>query len=229
MPDSETPIADHPPRSASSSSVWLTPENDPARAEEAETIRTGELTGTRWYVGCNKSGKTSLAKDHLKLLIRRNGWPALILDSQGVDQLADVRHARTMREALEWVWGAGQHAAYVPKNQEEVDALARACLDPGEVNLFVDEAHLWLRARKGADGPLVALIRGHRHAKANLLLTTQHYTADVPQEARSCAPRLHVFRCTGQAVLDELKKLGVDPERAKSLEQNRFVTVYDGF
>lgn len=152
-----------------------------------------------------------------------------MIDSTGVDQLADVRHARSVREAIEWVWGSGENAAYLPSSFEEVDQLARACLDPGEVNVLVDEAHTWLTARRGVDGPLLKLMRAHRHAKVNILLTTQHLTGDIPQEALSCAPRLFVFRCSAPAVLERLKREGIDPERVQALPQFEYVEHYSGF
>jgi hypothetical protein len=186
-------------------------------------------TGVRWYVGIPDSGKTTLAKRHLAELVEENGNPALILDSSSVDQLADVRHARSIRECIEWVWGAGHHAAYLPNDAEEVDRLARACIDPGNVNLLIDEAHHWLTSRRGTDGPLLKLMRAHRHARANVLCTTQHLTGDIPHAAISCAPRLYVFRCVDEAVLDCLKKQGLDPEQAKGLAQFQHVEHYQGF
>jgi hypothetical protein len=152
-----------------------------------------------------------------------------VIDSTGVDQLAGVRHARNVREAIEWVWGGGENAAYLPTSIEEVDQLARACLDPGEVNLLIDEAHSWLTARRGTDGPLLKLMRAHRHSRARIFLTTQHLTGDIPQEALSCAPRLFVFRCSAPAVLERLRREGIDEERVSNLPQFEFVEHYAGF
>jgi hypothetical protein len=187
------------------------------------------VTGVSWYVGIPGSGKTTLAKQHLARLVVETGWPALVLDSTGVDQLKDVRHARSIREVIEWVWGAGEHAAYLPNDAQEVDRLVAACLDPGRVNLLVDEAHTWLSARRGLAGPLLRLMRAHRHAHANVLLTTQHLSGDIPQEALSCAPRLYVFRCTAPAVLDRLRAEGLDPAQVQVLDRWKFMEHYSGF
>lgn len=159
----------------------------------------------------------------------RNGWPALLIDSIGEEQVRDVPHARSVREAIEWVWGAGEKAAYVPKDVEEVNALVRACLEPGRVNLWVDEAHTWLSARRGVDGPLLRLMRTHRHARANVFLTAQHLTGDVPQEALSCAPELYVFRCTAPAVLERLEREGLDPQAVRALPAREWIRHYAGF
>lgn len=188
-----------------------------------------------WYLGIPEAGKTWLALEHLKQAIRTNGWPALVIDTQGEEHFRHIPHARNVREAIEWVWGAGRNAAIGPHLEaEEVEALAQACLDPGHVNVLVDEAATWLaqgrgQSRDGKEGPLLRLIRTRRHAKCCLLLTTQHLTGDVPTAAISCAPRLYVFRCTELNVLDRLKREGVDPEAAKVLPAREYIEHYAGF
>lgn len=134
-----------------------------------------------------------------------------------------------MREALEWVFGAGHHCAYLPKSAEEVDAIASACLDPGEVNLLIDEAHYWLTTRRGGEGPLLQLMRAHRHARVNVLCTTQHFTGDIPHAAHSCAPTLYVFRSVDDDVLVALKRKGFDPEIVRNLAQFQHVDYCQGF
>jgi hypothetical protein len=146
-----------------------------------------------------------------------------------VDQLREIPHARDVEQTLDWVFGAGMHTAYFPRTREEVDAIVRACIEPGRVNLLVDEAHTWLTSRKGVEGPLLKLMRAHRHARANVLLTSQHFTADIPQEARSCAPRIYVFRCTGPRVLEVLAQEGVPSDVVSALPQLSFLEHYTGF
>lgn len=187
-----------------------------------------KTTEVRWYVGIPFCGKTWLAKKHLGELVSATGWPALILDSIGEQTLQAWPHARSMREAIEWVWGAGQHATYIPRSLDEVEALARACCDPGGVNLFIDESHSWLGACS-RESPLLTLMRTRRHARANILMTTQHYTGDIPHEARSCAPRTYVFRCTDTAVLDALRKEGLDISRIPNLPPREYIEHYRGF
>jgi len=165
----------------------------------------------------------------LREAIDRNGWPALLVDTIGEEQIRDVPHARNVREAIEWVWGAGEHAAFIPKSADDVNALVRACADPGRVNLWIDEAPTWLTAKRGTDGPLLHLMRTHRHARANLFLTAQHLTGDVPQAALSCAPELFVFRCTAPAVLARLEAEGLDPESVRALPSREFIRHYNGF
>lgn len=175
------------------------------------------------------SGKTYLSLEHLRDAIRSTGWPAILVDSIGDEHLDGMPHARSVREALEWTFGAGQNSAFRPDSVEEVDALVRACMEPGRVNLWVDEAPFWLSSRKGTGGPLVKLMRTHRHARANVFLTAQHLTGDVPQEALSCAPELYVFRCTAPAVLQRLEREGLDVERIRNLQPREFVRHYEGF
>jgi hypothetical protein len=185
-------------------------------------------TGVRWYVGIPGSGKTYLALAHLRELIESNGWPALVIDTAGVSNFASIPHARNVREALSWVWGAGNHAAIVPSDAMQVEQLVGACQGAGRVNLLVDEAAYWLSARSSGTG-LLRLMRAHRHARANVLLTTQHLTGDVPQEALSCAPRLYVFRCTAPAVLKRLTEEGIDADRVSKLPAREYVEHFAGF
>lgn len=180
-------------------------------------------------MGIPGSGKTYLALQHLREAMARNGWPALLIDSIGEEQVAHVPHARSVREAIEWVWGAGESAAYIPPGIEEVNALLRPCLEVGRVNVWIDEAHTWLTARRGTDGPLLRLMRTHRHARVNLFLTAQHLTGDVPQEALSCAPEIYCFRCTSPAVLERLGREGIDPDVVRALPSREFVRHYEGF
>lgn len=77
---------------------------------------------------------------------------------------------------------------------------------------------------------MLRLLRAYRHAPAHVLLTTQHLSGDVPQEALSCAPRLHVFRCTAPAVLDRLEReYAMDRHMLSQLPQGQFVTIQTGF
>lgn len=183
-----------------------------------------------WYVGIPGAGKTTLAAHHLAEKCRANGNPCLIVDSGGVAQLAAVQHAPSATAAMKLVWQKRQHAAFVPRDAAEVEAVAASVLEFGRVNVLIDEAAFWLSSRKGLDSNILRLLRAHRHARAHVLLTTQHLSADVPQAALSCAPTLWVFRCTSPAVLDRLEKaFGLDRALVSKLERGRFIRVETGF
>lgn len=183
-----------------------------------------------WYVGCPGSGKTTLAASHLARLTAATGRPALVIDSGAVDQLAHVPRAASVPAAIEAVWRERRHAAITPTDADQVEQLARAVLAGRNVNVLVDEAAFWLSSSRGRGSELLRLLRAWRHARASVLLTTQHLSGDVPQAALSCAPVLFVFRCTSPAVLDRLEReYGVDRRRVSSLGRGRFLRIESGF
>lgn len=190
------------------------------------------LTGTSWYIGCPDSGKTTLARFHAIEAARENGNPILVIDSEGVLQLRDFPRAHSVDQAVELIWGARQSVAYLPFDDDEVDRLLAACHKPGQVNVLIDEAHAWFDATRGGAlrRRILRLMRAHRHSKVRLLLTTQHLSGDIPQAALSCAPVLHVFRCTGPATLERLEReYGLDSMRVRNLPQLRYLRHYEGF
>jgi hypothetical protein len=188
------------------------------------------VTGVRWYLGIPRSGKTTLALAHLWELCARTRNPAVIIDTEGVQQLDQVEHVHTVRDVVRLAWGERRHVAFEPNGPKDLAAVLRAVRHPGRVNLLVDEAHVWLSARSHSSAPLFRLMRSHRHSQLNLLLTAQHFSGDVSQTALSCAPRLFLFRCTSQAVLDKVEsELRIDPRRIAALGQYRYLEHFQGF
>lgn len=188
-------------------------------------------TLVRWYVGIPDSGKTTLAIDHALGAQHGNRWPVLVLDAEGAGQMAQFERASTVAEALRLVWGdEPRNAVYAPPTVQEANAIGRAAFMVGHVNLILDGAHAWLGARMAVSGPLVRLMRAHRHAPANIFATTHHLTGDTPQTVLSLAPLLYVFRCTAEPVLDFLRRnYGIDPERVRGLEQAHYLRISPGF
>lgn len=183
-----------------------------------------------WYVGIPRAGKTRLAHAHAVQLARASGWPVLVIDSQGVGNFARWPHAPSVDAAVAEVWRHRRSVAFLPQGPDDVERLARAVLSAGHVVLLVDEAAYWLGSTRGKGGSMLRLLRAYRHAPAHVLLTTQHLSGDVPQEALSCAPRLHVFRCTAPAVLDRLEReYAMDRHMLSQLPQGQFVTIQTGF
>lgn len=152
-----------------------------------------------------------------------------MIDNTCDPEFRSLRHARSVREAIDWVWGASEHVAFTPTDPDEVEQLARACLDPGHVNLLIDELSYSVSSRRNVGSGLVQLMRLHRHANVNIFWTTQHLTGDVPQEVLSCAPRIAVFRCTAPAVLERLKQEGIDVAAVAALPAHRHLEHYSGF
>lgn len=187
-------------------------------------------TGCAWYVGIPGAGKTTLAVSHLARDAAANRWPAVVLDSSDVAQLAHVPHVANVDELAAAVWERGEHVALVPRDGAEVERVCDLVLRLRRVNLLVDEAAFWISSNKGRDSSLLRLMRAHRHAQARLYLTTQHLSADVPQAALSCAPELFVFRCTSPVVLERLEReFAIDPELVRELPRGSFIRHTTGF
>jgi hypothetical protein len=184
----------------------------------------------RWYVGIPGAGKTTLARRHACELAAAERKPIVFVDSAGVANFEDVQHARSLKDLVRLVWIDGQHAAWIPSSSEDVEQLVGQVAARGSVVLLVDEAAFWLSSSRGRGGGLLRLMRAHRHARVHLLLTTQHLSGDVPQEALSCAPDLYVFRCTSPAVLDRLEReYGVNRREVSCLTRGEFLHLSTSF
>lgn len=188
-----------------------------------------ETRALAWYFGVPGAGKTTLATHHAADLIRKTGWPLLCLNTIGAAQLRGIPMAPSALAAATRVFRRGEHAACIPRDQGEVDALISGAMERGRVVLFIDEAASWIDAHD-RHSPILQAMRGHRHFRVALLLTTQHMSGDCPQESLSCAPLLHVFRCTSDAVLERLKKShGIEPARVKALPRGQYFRIETGF
>jgi hypothetical protein len=184
----------------------------------------------RWYVGIPGAGKTTLARQHAAELSRAECKPILFLDSAGVSNFEDVPHARSVSELCQGIWHRGEHTAYMPRTAEEVEEIVECVSEGGETVFLIDEAAFWLSSSRGRGGGLLRLMRAHRHACVHLLLTTQHLSGDVPQEALSCAPDLYVFRCTSPVVLDRLEReYGVDRRQVSCQTRGAFLHLTTSF
>lgn len=183
-----------------------------------------------WFVGIPRAGKTRLAHAHAVELSEQCGWPVLVVDSQGVGNFEAWPRAASVEEVLLEVWGHRRNTAFIPHDAKDVERIVRAVLTAGRVVLLVDEAAYWLSSSRGRGGSLLRLLRAYRHAPCHVLLTTQHLSGDVPQEALSCAPTLYVFRCTAPAVLDRLEREYAAPrDLVAGLPQGQYLTIRTGF
>lgn len=181
--------------------------------------------GIAWYVGAPGTGKTTLALEHAGELSRATGWPVLVLDSTRARQFAGYPHAANVDAAIARLYGQARgHAVYSPEDVADVEALCRALRAGGRVVLLLDESAFWLSSQAGRGGELLRLMRGWRHADVRVLLTTQHLSGDVPQEAWACAPRVYVFRQASPAAWALLeKRFQLAPELVRELRVGEFV------
>jgi hypothetical protein len=184
----------------------------------------------RWYVGCPLAGKTLLASIHFQQKITERQVPGIVIDSEGADNFAEMRHARSVAELLDAAFTRGETLAFIPEDPSEVDEIAEACRFPGNVVLFVDEASHWLSRGRGVGKPMLRLLRTCRHRGTDVYLTTQHLSGDVPPEALACAPELFVFNTTSWPALERLEQqYKLDPAAVQALPQLCYVHVVSGF
>jgi len=156
--------------------------------------------------------------------------PVCVIDSAVVHNFTDVP-LHTVDEAIDALWKEPRGTCrIVPRSIEDVDRICRAIQAGKDCILLVDEAHFWLSAQSGVSSELTKLMRATQHARADLFLTTQHLTGDVPQTALSCTSHLYVFRCTAPRVLQTLEReFGFDRQAVANLPQHAFLEKVMGF
>ena len=183
-------------------------------------------SGVRWYVGAPGTGKTTRALADAAALVAETGYPLVVLDSAGAAQLETVPHVEQLEQLAERVWGKGLHTAWIGTDSEAVERLLAGVFAGGNCILLVDETAFWLTSRRGTSSWLLRLMRSHRHARVWLLLTTQHFSGDLPQEALACGPELLVSRVTSPTALDLLeRRYGCDPDMIRRLPVGKFLRV----
>ena len=138
-----------------------------------------------WYVGAPKFGKTHLALAHLRELVRESSWPALVVDSAGVEQFTGWHHAADALDAVRIVFGQRLHCAFHPRTPREVEAIAAACWAGRRVHLLIDESGNWIDANSSRRSKLVMLMRSARHR----FMSLQYHPESSPGPHDS----LHLF------------------------------------
>ncbi len=184
-------------------------------------------------------GKTTLALKHRDYLIAKRRVPSITLACvKGVKQFRSEFFEYQLRDVIDSVWKHGDHVYYAPKSLREVDELCAAIMDAQDVVLMVDEAHVYLNAKGECSDGLISIMRAHAHCGLHVLLTTQHFSGDIPQPARSCAPYVHVFQSSGKASRDLLVKgyqvpenvlLGMDVGEYVTIDPSNKLTLPDRF
>lgn len=182
-----------------------------------------------WYFGIPGAGKTTLATRHAAALVRRTNWPVLVVNTEGVRQLAGVEDSGSPARAVARCFTERRNAAFVPETVEDLNCALEAAAKHGRVILLIDEAAVWIDAHD-RHSPMLRLMRGHRHKRVALLLTTQHMSGDCPQEALSCAPVLYVFNCSSDAVHKRLwEKYQIPQQAVETLPRGRYIRIRTGF
>lgn len=193
-------------------------------------MRRRRAYGVRWVVGAPQSGKTTLARHLAAQLRKERNVPVVVLDSQQVHNFADLPE-RQLSDLAGTVWKEPRASVrVVPRDLADVERICGAIRRARDVVLLVDEAHYWLSAQSGSSAELVGLMRATQHARADLILTTQHLTGDVPQAALSCTTEIYAFRCTSPRVLKCLETdFGLDRRQVAQLPRFQCMRKVIGF
>ena len=200
--------------------------NGAASRRRSDVVR--ELEGVSWYVGCPHSGKTTAASVHARWFREKFGVPVVVVDSEETEDFRGLDHCAP-RELPELVWKAKQSVAVKPGSVADVDAVAEAVRAGKDVVLLVDEASLWLSNRRCSEA-LLRVLRTTQHCRVRVLLTTQHFSGDIPQAALACAPDLYLFRTTSPRALDVLSRhFSIDAEQARTLEKHHYLAQRTSF
>ena len=187
------------------------------------------------YVGCPRSGKSTLALSHAGEDVRRTGWPLLVVNWQGVATFSRVRSVDTLAGAVDSLWSLGSSCQWRPPSLDEFARLMDAVIEGGKVNVLIDEAR-WCLSAASISRPLSLLLRSTQHtgdvARAlplNVRLTTQAFR-DLHSDALACVEELIVFRCTAPRDLERLRgEYGMDSQAVRSLPRFEFIRQLAGF
>lgn len=188
-------------------------------------------SGVAWYVGAPQRGKTTLALKHAEQLSVSTGKPCLTLDLGGARQFVDEYHEISLGDIADGLWTSGEHLYYTPDDVGDIDSLCKMLAKGRDFILVVDEAVHALNAKGAKSAELLKIMRTHSHARAHILLTTQHFSGDIPSEARSVDPHLYIFTVSKQALptLELLEAYyGIERERVTSLPVGEFIEVAPG-
>lgn len=186
------------------------------------------MSGVYCYFGITLSGKTTLALEHLKADVARDGRPSLIIDAMPARNLRGYRHEPNRRAVFERLYRDGLHAVYTPKDDEDVDLLYAGVHAAGAeqrtpVHVLHDEAALCQTTQRIPEGMAQAL-RGWQHNDCTFRLVSQR-PADLHGVVFACFPEVYCFRLEREADLERVKKeLRLAPDVVERQSQGKFET-----
>lgn len=176
------------------------------------------------YYGDVRTGKTTAALAEAQAEAGAAGLPLLILDSLGsqtFDHLRDALEVKSARAACLRMWRTGKHTLWVPKDPEDVEAVAAVAFDMGHAGrpcvVLIDETSPWFSAWSRPKN-LTLLIRAHRHCRVSVFLTTQ-YLGDLSPAYLQCVEKHRVFRNTSPRALQRIRETfpEIDVEKVSRL------------
>ena len=159
-----------------------------------------------YYVGGTGTGKTTLMCEHGVGRAAERAVPVMLLDSEGVvgRDKVDAVTAPDVESALSLLYVEGRHVRFVPKDQEEVGALARGIRAGGDCVFLVDEVSYWARGGVIVED-LARLYRVHRHSRVDIYSTSQ-YPADIAPLIWNVKTEVYIFRNESMAAVERLSK-----------------------
>jgi len=187
-------------------------------------------SGVAVYVGVTGSGKSTLAVAHAREISARTGEPTIFLDMEhSLPDTWDAEYVTGAHDALDASYVARRHTVF-RGHPAEVGELLSHVRTVGDRCVVVDGSTHLLSAHSRPGAPLSELMRGHRHARAWLLLVTQHFSGDIPQAMLACTPHLYIFRTLQPATLRVFERdYGLNPDELRILPVGASVHHYMGF
>ena len=188
-------------------------------------MTVADRLGVYFYAGTTQTKKSTRALEDLWADRDANGFPCLIIDSQGVWNFRSYPHVQGVEAVCRSVWGGKPGVtAWTPSSVEEVDKVFAALRAGRRVNVLTDECRFWLTVRRLPDGISRAL-RVWAHSELVLRFTTQRI-GDIHADALACHKEIYVFRTVGRPDLERLEgSYGVEPKEAMALPDGEFLTV----
>lgn len=185
--------------------------------------------GLYWYLGCPRSGKTTLALHHIAAQKAETKFPYLVVDCRRAENFRHIPHASDLFDVAKKL-SARLDVYYTPSGESDCDKLMQlvGVYGPGGLHILFDEARTYMNAWHTPEG-VHEIERAWFHRRISFHATTQ-YVGDLAPDAFACDPTVYVFCCTGKRNLKRIEdEFDYSREDVLSLKKYQYRTFKAGF